>query len=320
MTDSCPTCGKMRENPDAAQCPRCGAGIGTPPTPVAASGETPAGVWDRFGAYVVDYIIGIILMVLIFIASVVVSSFLPERNYAVIVLGIIVALLVYLLYYAYFESSERQATPGKMLVKIKVTGDDGRPLTFPRSLGRSFLKILFTISPVSLLALLHAIIIHISDRKKGLHDYIAGTRVVTAEGHDNSGATIIIIIAAIVVVFVMITVLLAAVIAAFVFGMAGQIETTKVVAATVQEINTDHIIVTYQGGQDAGIVRQLTATVTDSQNRIQTKRIGGEAYEPEPVPVGTTLEFSGDFKGKDHVVATALFTDGSEQVILDTVV
>ena len=48
---------------------------------------------------------------------------------------------------------------------------------------------------------------------------------------------------------VAITVILAAVIAAFVFGMAGNITKTKVVAATATRSGSN-INVVYQGGQD----------------------------------------------------------------------
>ena len=55
-----------------------------------------------------------------------------------------------------------------------------------------------------------------------------------------------------VILMVAITVILAAVIAAFVFGMAGNIQKTKVVAATDCTCPMQScVIVTYQGGQDA---------------------------------------------------------------------
>ena len=54
-----------------------------------------------------------------------------------------------------------------------------------------------------------------------------------------------------VILMVAITVILAAVIAAFVFGMAGNIQKTKVVAATEYRANASLSLVTYQGGQDA---------------------------------------------------------------------
>ena len=54
-----------------------------------------------------------------------------------------------------------------------------------------------------------------------------------------------------VILMVAITVILAAVIAAFVFGMSGNINKTKVVAATAQQPDATHISITYQGGQDS---------------------------------------------------------------------
>ena len=53
-----------------------------------------------------------------------------------------------------------------------------------------------------------------------------------------------------VILMVAITVILAAVIAAFVFGMSGNISKTKVVAVTVTTARCVPYHVTYQGGQD----------------------------------------------------------------------
>ena len=68
---------------------------------------------------------------------------------------------------------------------------------------------------------------------------------------------------------VAVTILLALlVIAAFVFGMAGNIQKTKVVAAAAAQSGND-IIVTYQGGQDAATVTQLKVILVDD-NVIRT--------------------------------------------------
>ena len=67
-----------------------------------------------------------------------------------------------------------------------------------------------------------------------------------------------------VILMVAITVILAAVIAAFVFGMAGNIQKTKVVAATVSQPSANLIIVTYQGGQDAATFTFANITVTST--------------------------------------------------------
>ena len=53
-----------------------------------------------------------------------------------------------------------------------------------------------------------------------------------------------------VILMVAITVILAAVIAAFVFGMSGNISKTKTVAVTVQKVNASYITIMNNGGQD----------------------------------------------------------------------
>ncbi len=111
-----------------------------------------------------------------------------------------------------------------------------------------------------------------------------------------------------VILMVAITVILAAVIAAFVFGMSGNITKTKVVAATATQ-QGNNINVVYQGGQDAPTVSRLSVTWpngTVSSN--STALTVGQSLTG--VNAGTT--------GQDHVVVTASFIDGSSQVILDS--
>ena len=110
--------------------------------------------------------------------------------------------------------------------------------------------------------------------------------------------------------------LLPVIIAAFVFGMAGNIEHTKVVAATAQKPDAGTILVTYQGGQDAGMLVAMTVTISDSKGQEQTKTLGSRTGT-SPLVVGDKRSFSGAFSGKDHVIATGHFSDGTDQVILD---
>jgi len=110
-----------------------------------------------------------------------------------------------------------------------------------------------------------------------------------------------------VILMVAITVILAAVIAAFVFGMAGNISKTKIVAATASQQGATSIYVTYQGGQDAAFVSSLSAV------------IAGAAPVTLSTVVGSSVSGTGT-SGQDHVTVTATFTDGSSQVILDTYV
>ncbi|QYZ78667.1 type IV pilin [Methanofollis formosanus] len=133
-----------------------------------------------------------------------------------------------------------------------------------------------------------------------------------------------------VILMVAITVILAAVIAAFVFGMAGNMSSTKNVAATATQQGSA-IIVTYQGGADSNNVEYLRispdgtnsfyyyANSTGVMNVTSVDQISSPVVGS--IPVGYSQKF--DNKGsaaKDHVVVAAHFADGSDQVVLDTFV
>jgi flagellin-like protein len=113
-----------------------------------------------------------------------------------------------------------------------------------------------------------------------------------------------------VILMVAITVILAAVIAAFVFGMAGGISKTKTVAATARQ-NGNQIVVTWQGGADNGYVASYNVTLNDAATP--------DGSQMPPI-VGNSTAWGGGTSANNHVVVIALFTDGSEQVILDTYV
>ena len=110
-----------------------------------------------------------------------------------------------------------------------------------------------------------------------------------------------------VLLMVAITVILAAVIAAFVFGMAGSISKTKVVAITMEQIDSTHISLTNNGGQD----------VSDLISINVTGEIINLPQSLEPY-VGATknYELEGG-AGQKHIVVVGLFKDGTEQVLLD---
>ncbi|MGV8110295.1 type IV pilin N-terminal domain-containing protein [Methanospirillum sp.] len=110
-----------------------------------------------------------------------------------------------------------------------------------------------------------------------------------------------------VILMVAITVILAAVIAAFVFGMAGNVSKTKNVAVVADSPTTTEIVVTYHGGQDADEVEHITVTWADDSTTTL------------PNTVGKSVTGTGT-AGKDHVTAVGTFADGSSQVLLDTYV
>jgi len=132
-----------------------------------------------------------------------------------------------------------------------------------------------------------------------------------------------------VILMVAITVILAAVIAAFVFGMAGNIQKTKVVAATEYRANSSYVIVTYKGGQDAGTLGGIAFQVDGTNATIYT---GGAATTgtgssvnemigasgATVLPVGSSATIKATSPGKNYVVGIGVFTDGTTQVIVDT--
>lgn len=122
-----------------------------------------------------------------------------------------------------------------------------------------------------------------------------------------------------VILMVAITVILAAVIAAFVFGMSGNISKTKTVAVTVQKVNSSYVTIMNNGGQDGATLTQLNATTTPAATACTgTFASGVCTITGTPVPVGATMGLTGGYSIKTQVVVVGTFNDGSQQVLLDT--
>src|SRR5665647_1096452 len=90
-----------------------------------------------------------------------------------------------------------------------------------------------------------------------------------------------------VILMVAITVILAAVIAAFVFGMSGNIQKTKVVSATLTRPNSTAVTSTYQGGQDASAL----LAISWSSNSGAVTWQNGSSPAATPLPVGNSISF-----------------------------
>jgi len=132
---------------------------------------------ERFIAYMIDTIILTLgFWAVGFILVVIVLGIAGSSDAAEITLGFTVAMMViaaHWLYFALQESSAKQATFGKRAMKIVVTDDQGKRLTFARASGRAFARLLSSMffSIGYLLALFTA-------RKQALHDLIASTVVL----------------------------------------------------------------------------------------------------------------------------------------------
>ena len=137
------------------------------------------GFWIRVVAYIVD---GILLNIVFGVLGVVMGvSLMPTRFSdmdsveAFTSMGQLqlVSLVVTWLYFSLMESSARGATVGKMIVGLRVVTDQGNRLSFLQATGRFFAKFIS-----ALILCIGFIMVAFTDRKRGLHDIIAGTLVV----------------------------------------------------------------------------------------------------------------------------------------------
>jgi len=131
------------------------------------------------------------------------------------------------------------------------------------------------------------------------------------------------------ILMVAVTVILAAVIASFVFGTSGNIQKTKVVAATAQLENTGSIVIVFQGGQDSESLTGINITAPNSSVFYTSTPEGELTISTATSPavakpkIGASMKLSPgpDWpSGQKHVVVVGAFTDGASQVILDTFV
>lgn len=207
MPNFCHVCGTPTKS-DAHYCSHCGADVSDATSP-AGSGDTAhpvdsrlseddpvsdnsvrsatgeyAGFWERFAAFIVDWIILFIaVFVVAFMVGVAIGiiggamgmgeteldAFIEQYKLAFNLLGVLVAWL----YYAGMESSRHQATLGKKLLSMKVTDRHGGKVTFARATGRHFAKFIS-----GLILLIGYIMVAFTHKKQGLHDMLADTFVV----------------------------------------------------------------------------------------------------------------------------------------------
>jgi flagellin-like protein len=130
-----------------------------------------------------------------------------------------------------------------------------------------------------------------------------------------------------VILMVAITVILAAVIAAYVFGMTGNTQKTRMVAATSQMTTNGDIDITYQGGPDADSLTVINITAPnntywstiDSEGALSDS---DDTFAPPRIGAVMRLSKSSDDwpEGQKHIVVVGTFNDGSSHVVLDTMV
>jgi len=140
-----------------------------------------------------------------------------------------------------------------------------------------------------------------------------------------------------VILMVAITVILAAIIASYIFGSSGNIQKTRVVAATAKLENSGSIQIVYNGGQDDNYLRYISII---SPNGTAIFYTSGENGELTLCPVAGCNTVSDQMKPKlgsvmklippsptdwpdsqKHVIVTGSFLgDDASQIILDALV
>jgi flagellin-like protein len=114
-----------------------------------------------------------------------------------------------------------------------------------------------------------------------------------------------------VILMVAITVVLAAIIAAFVFGMGSSLKKTYTVALTASQTGIDTIRIVNNGGPDIGAVTSLTCDVNGTFTALGIS-VGNATTVTDATRITAGL--------RDPVTCTGVFTDGTSQVLLDTLV
>ena len=129
-----------------------------------------------------------------------------------------------------------------------------------------------------------------------------------------------------VILMVAATIVIAAVVLAMLGGFTPPKRTYTISLTATQEGND--IIVTYNGGPDQDLVSKLIFSGTDSgTNPIDwTKKVGAGTFDDanntleNPVVGDQVIAEGKGTTGRDHIVVTAEFKDGTKQLVLDTYV
>ena len=110
------------------------------------------------------------------------------------------------------------------------------------------------------------------------------------------------------------------VIAAVVMGMLGSFKAptskTYSVSASATENSTHCIVLTFEGGPDANLVDYLNVSI----NGTHVGQIGNADGHSTDVEIGDQEAYPVTSGVADRVLVTAIFVDGSKQIVLDTYV
>jgi len=134
-----------------------------------------AGFWIRVGAKIIDgIIVGLPMLVVVLPVMFMAESRLSPMAGLGLQLGLQLLGLIISGVYTTFFLGKYGATPGKMLLKLKVITPEGGPISYPRALGRYFAEILsYMICYIGYL-----MVAFDKEEHQALHDRICNTRVI----------------------------------------------------------------------------------------------------------------------------------------------
>jgi uncharacterized RDD family membrane protein YckC len=196
----CSSCGKPIIGYSIAQSAAAsyaggGGAIAAPGAVVQTGSREYAGFWLRVVAYLID---GVVSLVFVGIVIALVAGFLgigffrdqfeqlnspgvdgahpvfPAMLVITFLTLYLFMIVAFWLYFAGMESSEYQATLGKMALGLVVTDMDGQRIGFGRASGRFFAKIITGLVPLWI----GYIMAGFTEKKQALHDMIASCLVL----------------------------------------------------------------------------------------------------------------------------------------------
>lgn len=169
-----------------------------PSRPVSGAAIDYAGFWQRFGAWVIDLVVLMVPSALVFYVTGGFTAYehmlvqiqgnvdmaSAVREYAEATRGANVgATIVGFLYYALFEGSPLHATPGKLALRLRVVGIDGKPLGWGRAAARNVVRLVNMFTPI--IPFFCYLPVAWTQRKQGLHDLLARAIVVNGRASDT---------------------------------------------------------------------------------------------------------------------------------------